>query len=235
MRRAAVVAIMALLVVSGCGTSGPNEARRGDPIRFTSDDGVELAGELRGDGDVGVVLAHMFPTDRTSWSSFATDLADGGFRTLTFDFRGYGDSEGERDIPEIWRDVVAAVRALREEGATRVVVVGASMGGTAVLLAAVQEPVDAVVTLSAPSTFMGLTAPPEILAGVSVPKLFVAADGDGTAAQTAQMFYAQSPPPKRVEIVTGTEHGTDLLEGGQSEVVKRLVTSFLERVEPQAP
>lgn len=235
MRRAAVVAIMALLVVSGCGTSGPNEARRGDPIRFTSDDGVELAGELRGDGDVGVVLAHMFPTDRTSWSSFATDLADRGFRTLTFDFRGYGDSEGERDIPEIWRDVVAAVRALREEGATRVVVVGASMGGTAVLLAAVQEPVDAVVTLSAPSTFMGLTAPPEILAGVSVPKLFVAADGDGTAAQTAQMFYAQSPPPKRVEIVTGTEHGTDLLEGRQSEVVKRLVTSFLERVEPRAP
>jgi pimeloyl-ACP methyl ester carboxylesterase len=235
MRRAAVVAIMALLVVSGCGTSRPNEARRGDPIRFTSDDGVELAGELRGDGDVGVVLAHMFPTDRTSWSSFATDLADRGFRTLTFDFRGYGDSEGERDIPEIWRDVVAAVRALREDGATRVVVVGASMGGTAALLAAVQEPVDGVVTLSAPSTFMGLTAPPEILAGVSVPKLFVAADGDGTAAQTAQMFYAQSPPPKRVEIVTGTEHGTDLLEGRQSELVKRLVTSFLERVEPQAP
>jgi alpha-beta hydrolase superfamily lysophospholipase len=234
MRRATVVATLALLVVSACTTSGPTEARRGEPVRFTSDDGVELAGELRGDGDVGVVLAHMFPADRTSWSSFATELADRGFRTLAFDFRGYGDSQGEKDIPEIWRDVVAAVHALREDGATRVVLVGASMGGTAALRAAALEPIDGVVTLSAPSTFMGLTAPAEILAGVSAPKLFVAADGDGSAAQTAQAFYEQSPPPKQVEIVTGTEHGTDLLVGRQSELVRRLVTSFLERFE-QAP
>jgi pimeloyl-ACP methyl ester carboxylesterase len=235
MRRATVVATLALLVVSACATSGPTQARRGEPIRFTSDDGVELAGELRGDGKVGVVLAHMFPTDRTSWSSFATGLSDRGFRTLTFDFRGYGDSGGEKDIPEIWRDVVAATRALRDDGATSVVLVGASMGGTAALRAAVQEPVDGVVTLSAPSTFMGLTAPPEVLAGVTVPKLFVAADADGTAAQTAQAFYEQSPAPKRVELVTGTEHGTDLLEGRQGEVVRRFITSFLERVEQQVP
>jgi pimeloyl-ACP methyl ester carboxylesterase len=233
-RRAAVVAILALFVGSACGTSGPSRARGGEPIRITTDDGVELAGELRGDGDVGVVLAHMFPTDRSSWAPFATALADRGFRTLAFDFRGYGDSEGEKNIPEIWRDVVAAARALREDGATKVVLVGASMGGTAALRAASLEPVDGVVTLSAPSTFMGLTAPPETLAGVTVPKLFVAADRDGTAAQTAQAFYAQSPPPKRVEVVSGTEHGTDLLEGRQSELVRRLVTSFLEAVEEEA-
>ncbi|MGH2683051.1 MAG: alpha/beta hydrolase [Actinomycetota bacterium] len=235
MRRAAVVAILALSLVPACGTSGSMGARRGEAIRFTTDDGVELAGELRGEGDIGVVFAHMFPTDRTSWASFATVLGDGGFRTLTFDFRGYGDSGGEKDIPEIWRDVVAAARALRDDGATRVVLVGASMGGSAALRAAAEEPVDGVVTLSAPSTFMGLTASPEVLAGVTAPKLFLAADGDGIAAQTAQSFYEQSPPPKRVEIVTGTEHGTDLLEGRQSEVVRRLVTAFIERFEPQAP
>jgi pimeloyl-ACP methyl ester carboxylesterase len=235
MRRATVVATLALLVVPACATSGPTQARQGEPVRFTTDDGVELAGELRGDGKVGVVLAHMFPTDRTSWSSFATGLGDRGFRTLTFDFRGYGDSGGEKDIPEIWRDVVAATRALRDDGATNVVLVGASMGGTAALRAAVQEPVDGVVTLSAPSTFMGLTAPPEVLAGVTVPKLFVAADADGTAAQTAQTFYEQSPAPKRVEIVIGTEHGTDMLEGRQGELVRRFITSFLERIEQQVP
>jgi alpha-beta hydrolase superfamily lysophospholipase len=234
-RRAPVVALLALLLLPACGASGPAQGRRGEPIRFTTDDGVELAGELRGEGDVGVVLAHMFPADRTSWSSFATVLGDRGFRTLAFDFRGYGDSEGEKDVPEIWRDVVAAARVLRKDGATRVVLVGASMGGTAALRAAVQEPVDGVVTLSAPSTFMGLTAPPEILAGVMVPKLFVAADGDGTAAETAQSFYEQSPPPKRVEIVTGTEHGTDLLGGRQSELVRSLVTSFIERFEQPGP
>jgi alpha-beta hydrolase superfamily lysophospholipase len=231
MRRAAVLATLALLLLAACGTSGQTGARRGEAIRFTTDDGVRLTGELRGDGQVGVVLAHMFPADRTSWSSFATFLADDGFRTLAFDFRGYGGSDGEKDISEIWRDVVAAVRALRERGAVRVVVVGASMGGTAALLAANQEPVDGVVTLSAPSTFMGLTAPPETLAGVTAAKLFVAADGDGTAAQTAQGFFEQSPPPKRVEIVTGTEHGTDLLEGRQSEQVRRLIAGFLEGID----
>jgi alpha-beta hydrolase superfamily lysophospholipase len=233
MRRAAVLASLALLALPACGTSGPTEARRGEAIRFTTDDGVRLTGELQGDGEVGVVLAHMFPADRTSWSSFAAFLVHDGFRTLAFDFRGYGSSEGEKDIPEIWRDVVAAVRALRERGTMRVVVVGASMGGTAALLASIQEPVDGVVTLSAPSTFMGLTAPPETLAAVTTPKLFVAADGDGTAAQTAQGFFEQSPPPKRVEIVTGTEHGTDLLEGRQSEQVRRLIAGFLQGIDQQ--
>jgi pimeloyl-ACP methyl ester carboxylesterase len=233
MRRVAVLATLALVVLSACGTSGPTDARRGEAIRFTTDDGIRLTGELRGDGQVGVVLAHMFPSDRASWSSFATFLADDGFRTLALDFRGYGDSEGEKDIPEIWRDVVAAVRALRERGALRVVVVGANMGGTAALLAAVQEPVDGVVTLSAASTFMGLTAPPETLAAVTAPKLFVAADGDGTAAQTAQAFFEQTPPPKRVEILFGTEHGSDLLEGRQSEAVRRLIVRFLEGIDQQ--
>lgn len=231
MRRAAVVVTLALLLAPACGGPGPTEGRRGEPIRFTTDDGVELSGELRGEGDVGVVLAHMFPSDRRSWSSFATLLADRGFRTLAFDFRGYGDSEGSKDLPEIWRDVLAAVRAVRDRGATIVVVIGASMGGTAALLAAGRERLDGVVTLSAPSTFMGLSAPPDVLGGTPAPKLFVAADGDGTAAQTAQAFYESSAPPKRVEIVTGTEHGTDLLEGRQSELVRRLIIDFLERVE----
>jgi pimeloyl-ACP methyl ester carboxylesterase len=184
-----------------------------------------------------VVLAHMFPGDRSSWSEFSALLAQEGYRTLAFDFRGYGGSGGEKDIPEIWRDVLAATVVLREKGSTKVVVVGASMGGTAALVAAAREPeaIDGVVTLSAPSTFMGLTAAPESLVGVSVPKLFVAADGDGSAAQTAQAFYDQAPPPKRVEIVPGTEHGTDLLQGRQSEVVRRLVTSFLEALQEQAP
>jgi pimeloyl-ACP methyl ester carboxylesterase len=231
MRRAAAVLSLALLLAPACGTGGPSEARRVETVRFTTDDGLDLAGELRGEGDVGVVLAHMFPTDRESWSSFAALLAERGFFTLAFDFRGYGDSEGDREISEIWRDVVAAVRAVRDRGAARGGVIGASMGGTAALIAATRERVDGVATLSAPSVFMGLSATPDTLAMLTTPKLFVAADGDGVAAQTAQAFYQRSPPSKRVEIVTGTEHGTDLLEGRQSERVRRLLLDFLGRIE----
>jgi hypothetical protein len=101
------------------------------------------------------------------------------------------------------------------------------MGGTAALVAASRAELDGVVTLSAPTTFMGLAASTEVVQAVDEPKLFLAAEGDGSAADAAQAFYNASPGPKRVEIVTGDEHGTDLLEGGQAEVARRLILDFL--------
>jgi dienelactone hydrolase len=235
MRRAGVgLACVIALLAAACGGGGtPPPTGR---LAFSSDDGVELFGDLRGEGEVGVVLAHMFPSDRSSWSEFAALLAEDGYLTLAFDFRGYGDSGGEKEIPEIWRDVIAAARELRDRGVVKVVVIGASMGGTAALVAASREPaaIDGVITLSAPSTFMGLSAPPEVLAASNAPKLFVAAEGDGAAAQTAQGFYQGSSPPKRVEILTGADHGTDLLEGRNTEAVRRLLLDFLKSVEAAA-
>jgi pimeloyl-ACP methyl ester carboxylesterase len=222
-RRAAAVAAMAALIVSACA----REAVPGRVVRFSTDDGVRLSGELRGSGPTGVVLAHMFPTDRTSWAELGSLLADRGYRSLAFDFRGYGGSGGERDIPEIWRDVLAAIDALRDRGVRRIVLVGASMGGTASLIAAARTEVQGVITLSAAGTFMGLSAPPEVLQAVDEPKLFVAAQGDGSAATTAQTFYDTASGAKRLEIVTGADHGTDLLEGQQAEAVRGLILDFL--------
>lgn len=223
MRRAAAVAAVAALIASACA----GEAAPGRVVRFSTDDGVRLSGELRGSGPTGVVLAHMFPTDRTSWAELGSLLADRGYRSLAFDFRGYGGSGGERDIPEIWRDVLAATDALRERGARRIVLVGASMGGTASLIAAARTEVQGVITLSAAGTFMELSAPPEVLQAVDEPKLFIAAQGDGSAAATAQTFYDTASGAKRLEIVTGADHGTDLLEGQQAESVRGLILDFL--------
>lgn len=225
MRRAAAAACLLALLGSACGSGAP--AAPSETIRFPAEDGVELVGDLRGDGEVGVVLAHMFPADRGSWSDFATTLAAEGYLALNFDFRGYGASGGTKDIPELWRDVLAAAEEIRAGGASRVVVIGASMGGTAALVAAARANLDGVVTLSAPSTFMGLAAPPEVVQAIDEPKLFLASEGDGQAAATAQSFYTQASGAKRLEIVTGNEHGTDLLEGGQAEVVRARVLTFL--------
>jgi uncharacterized protein len=222
-RRVAAAALMAVLPV-GCGTEPQAPART---ARFTTTDGVDLVGDVRGRGPAGVVLAHMFPSDRTVWTGFAETLAAEGFHVLNFDFRGYGQSGGSRDLSLLWEDVLAAADELRARGARRVVVVGASMGGTAALVAAAREEFDGVVTLSAPSTFMGIAAPPDVVAAVDEPKLFVAAEGDGRAAATAQQFYTTAPGAKRVEIVTGDDHGTALLEGGQAQIVRTHVLTFL--------
>lgn len=223
MRRAAAASILAVLLAACVGGEPP----RGRTFRFNTEDGIELTGEIRGRGGAGIVLAHAFPADRSSWAEFAEYLQGKGYLTLTFDFRGYGDSAGERDIPEIWRDVLAAASALRERGADRIVLVGASMGGTASLIAASRTDVSGVVTLSAPTTFMGLSAPPEVLAAIDEPKLFVAAEGDESAPESAQALYELSSGAKRVEIVPGDSHGTDLLESGQAEVVRNLILQFL--------
>jgi len=222
-RAAAAVATGAALLVSSCaGGASP-----GQVVRFRTEDGIRLAGELRGSGPTGVVLAHMFATDRTSWSELASLLADRGYRSLALDFRGYGASGGERDITAIWRDILAAVDALRDRGARSIVLVGASMGGTASLIAASRTEVQGVLTLSAPGTFMGLSAPAQVLQAVDEPKLFIAAQGDGSAAATAQTFYETASGAKRLEVVTGADHGTDLLEGRQGEAVRRLILDFL--------
>ena len=105
--------------------------------------------------------------------------------------------------------------------------VGASMGGTASLIAASRTDVNGIVTLSAPTTFMGLAAPPEVLAAIDEPKLFLAAEGDGSASESAMALYEGSSGAKRVEIVTGESHGTELLEGGQAEVVRNLILQFI--------
>jgi pimeloyl-ACP methyl ester carboxylesterase len=224
MRRWAAISILALLLAACAGIEEPSP---GSIVRFSTDDGIELTGEFRGNGGMGIALAHAFPEDRASWADFADFLEGKGYLTLTFDFRGYGDSAGARDIPEMWRDVVAAASRLRARGAESVMLIGASMGGTASLVAASRTDVNGVITLSAPTMFMGLAAPPDVLAAIDEPKLFVAAEGDASAPESAQALYESSSGAKRVEIVTGESHGTELLEGGQAEVVRNMILQFL--------
>lgn len=235
---AAVVCLVTL--AAACGTDEPRPTKvppGSEAVSFDSADGVRLEGRLFGEGSVGVVLSHMRPSDQTSWWSFAEDLADEGYLVLTYDFRGYcpgavgGCSGGEQDLGEIWRDVVGAVGFVRSRGAQRVVLIGASMGGTASLMAAAQGgvSVDVIVTLSAPAAFEGMNLTADLLTRVIAAKLFIAGTGDGSAAEDAQSLYAMSPPPKRVEILTTDDHGTDILDGNQSGRAGTLILSYLEQ------
>jgi pimeloyl-ACP methyl ester carboxylesterase len=234
-----VVAFVVLL--PACGGDGANADASGSrAVSFESSDGVTLDGRLFGQGSTGVVLSHMRPADQRSWYAFARRLADQGYLVLTFDFRGYcpggegGCSSGELEISELWHDVVAATDLVRSEGATSVALVGASMGGTASLVAAAQEGTDAevVVTLSAPISIEGLVADPTLLQRVGANKLFIAGVGDAAAAADAEELFAISPPPKRVEIVPADDHGTDLLTGPRGEDVRRTIETYLAQFAP---
>jgi pimeloyl-ACP methyl ester carboxylesterase len=216
-------------------------------VTFPSADGVRLAGRLfpaRGraaKGTPGVVLSHMLPADQRSWFAFAERLAGEGFTALTYDFRGYcpggagGCSEGTKDVSAIWQDVAGAATFLRAQGTSSVSLVGASMGGTASIVAAgggapPAGDVASVITLSAPVSIEGLAATPELLLTVQATKLFIAALGDGVAADAAQQLYNEASAPKRVEILPVDGHGTDMLTQSRGEEVQRLILSTLANV-----
>ncbi|MET0800030.1 MAG: alpha/beta fold hydrolase [Actinomycetota bacterium] len=244
--RLAAAMSVATIVLVACDDADPSAPPAGsEAVSFTTADGVEIDGRLFGDpgSSAGVVLAHMQPADQTSWYGFAETLADEGYRALTFNFRGYcpggeaGCSGGETDQAQLWQDVEAAAGFLRSKGVPRIGVIGASMGGTAALVAASQpgSRIGSAATLSAPMSIGALTVTPEQLSSTGAAKLFVAGNGDAVAAEAAQQLYDLSIPPKRVEIFPSEDHGTDLLEGNQGPNVRQLLLRWLAQFLPEAP
>jgi dienelactone hydrolase len=127
-------------------------------------------------------------------------------------------------------DAVAAAEELRRRGADRVVLIGSSMGGTAVLSAAAQirPPIAGVVSLSGPASYQGVDAS-EAVSRLRVPVLFVAAAGDHPFVDDARTMYRTAPVrDKRLLVVPGGGHGTSLLEfGDDAPKVQAAVRGFV--------
>ena len=125
-------------------------------FRFRTNDGATLVGLVLGSGRTGLVLGHQLGSDLCEWVPQARSFAGRGYRVMVFDFAGFGDSQPGPD-GRVDTDVAAAVAQLRRRGVDRVVLVGSSMGGTAVLSAAtrIRPPVAGVVSLSGASGFGG--------------------------------------------------------------------------------
>ena len=202
-----------------------------ETVGIVSVDDVVLTGRLYGGkNSVAVVLSHMQPNDQTAWFDFAQELADNGYAALTFNFRGYGDSGGQQDFGKLDDDLAAAVRYLHDRGKQQVFLVGASMGGTTSLVVAAQgSAIEGVVAVSALAQFEGqdaLKAAPN----VTVPKLFLASQGDEAAVLSLNELLEATAEPKDSQIYPGNAHGTNMFQPDQSEAataVRERVLSFL--------
>jgi dienelactone hydrolase len=182
-------------------------------VELRASDGALVYGVEIGTGTTGVVLGHQYGSDHCEFISLARELAGSGLRTLTIDFRGYGASSGG-DGRRLDRDIAAAVTHLRSNGATRIKLIGASMGGTAVLTAAsrIAPAVDGVVSLSAPARYRGLDALPAVKRS-RVPVRFLAARQDTRFAGDARtLMKASKARNKAILIVRGARHGSSVLD-----------------------
>lgn len=223
-----LVALLGVLATTASAVPTRADACIATNARFRSADGVKLQGAVLGRGRTGVVFAHQVAGDRCQWLPFARELAASGYRALVFDMRGYGASAGVANVNP-HRDVIAAAAELRRRGARKIVLVGASMGGTGVVGAApaIRPPVSGVVDLSGPVGFGGTDA----LAAarrLASPALFVAGRDDGDfAAATRSLHRAAKTRDKRLVIVPTDWHGVDLVSLPS---VKRIVLDFIRRV-----
>jgi pimeloyl-ACP methyl ester carboxylesterase len=217
---ALTVSAQAAVAVDGCTPS------KGD-VRFRAADGTHLVGHRFGSGTTAVVLVHQSDGDLCQWVPYARRLSRLGYLALAVDLRGYGSSQ-VRHYPANQRlagDVAAAAREARLLGARKVVLLGASIGGSAVLAAAanVRPPVAGVISVSGSADLVDAL---QSARRVRVPSLLLAARGDRDfAPDVARLYAALGSSSKQRVVLPGYEHGVQLVTA--SKRARDLIERFL--------
>jgi dienelactone hydrolase len=197
------------------------------PVHLRTADHASVYGVEVGTGTTGVVLGHQYLSDHCEFMPFARELAAAGFRALAIDFRDYGRSSGG-DPNRLDLDVAAAAARLRADGATRIKLVGASMGGTAVLVAAarIRPAVAGVVSLSGPTYFHGLDAVKAVRSSHVPVRFVVSRDDRPFAGDATYLMKAAASKDKAILRVSDGGHGSATLT---VPAAKAFVLSFLAR------
>lgn len=235
-----------VLAVAGCG--GGEDGRPTGPferIHFHASDGVLLDGRLFGRGRVGVVLVHMGRggDSQADWAALARALSARGYSALTYDRRGVcpqggaGCSAGPDDYATSWKDVVGAVAFLRMRGVERTVVVGASVGAMSSLYAAALGRIRpaGLIEFGGINHASGYDFDRSQINRIPGFKVFLSSQADiYGGADAAREWYAWASPPKRLALVPGSAHGTDLLRPTHPlhERVEKLILGFVEEAAP---
>ena len=180
-----------------------------------------------GRGPVVVVLLHQ--TDRNGlcgWLPFMPAAAEAGLTVLAIDLCRYGESDCRAVADGTFTDAdqtdpvaVAVDHARTELHAERVVVAGASMGGSVALMSAATVPgVDAAVDLSGPVEWEGMDFVRRGRA-LDVPVLVAMAASEGPdEAAGAQEIVANAPTGSAL-LTPETGHGYVLLTDSEGSVL----------------
>lgn len=168
--------------------------------------------ELRGKNDIklkadaigpqdgpSVILLHGGGQTRQSWQSTNRILADNGYRAISIDLRGHGESDwdpsGDYDFTTLLADVERCCEQLPQPA----ILVGASVGGALSLLLAARRP-----ELCRALVLVDVSPTIEIAGAEGIVK-FMSANPDGFAdlEEAQQNIARHSPNRKRAASLSG--------------------------------
>jgi alpha/beta superfamily hydrolase len=182
-------------------------------VHFPTGDGLQLEGlhargEEQGEGEI--ILCHPHPLYGGDMYNNVVDvlqssLAQKGFSTLRFNFRGVGRSEGGygEGVTEV-EDVQGAVTFLVEKGDGPLYLAGYSFGAYAgVRGVAKDDRVQALICISPPVAIYDFAS----LREEGRPKLLVTGKRDliCPVAQVEELFRSL-PQPKTLHVIEGADH-----------------------------
>ncbi len=165
---------------------------------------------------VAVLLHQSAPTGFCGFATYAAWLAEHGVRAVLVDLCGWGKAQCKGAFAS---DLAAQVRLpvdwARAHGATRVTVVGASMGGALTLGFAQRAGADALVDLSGPATWTDTPSAGEAAAATTIPLLLAVAPNDAQMDPAALRAAVQASPAKTKRFVSTKDgHGWSMLNDG---------------------
>ncbi|MFD0272605.1 alpha/beta hydrolase family protein [Kitasatospora sp. NPDC127111] len=231
---AVAAAVCGVLAVAGCGSAGGGAEAKATPTATATGSSPArtfgcLSAEQARDGSldvpavsgtrpgyyrpadsgpakVAVVFSHQKGGSLCEFLPYFPAFTKAGYAVLAAEVPG----SPATDLP-------SAVKWLGAKGVTKVVLVGASKGGTGSLVAAAAPsplPVAAVVSLSGPAKYQGDDADKAVRTS-QVPEFFGAEENDSPFARDAEELYAAAvAPAKALKVYPGGNHGAALLADG---------------------
>jgi pimeloyl-ACP methyl ester carboxylesterase len=192
----------------------------GEFVRATTSEGNSVGMLVLGDADAGVVLSPQDGGDICQMLAFGQSLAD-RYRVVLHDWK-----EPRPEVP------LLAVEALRDAGARRVVLGGASYGGALAMAQAhqVRPRLAGVLSLGGELELPGEDFRPGIRRWRG-PLLAISSREDMYFNRAdARRLKALHPGPETVLMLPGVLHGVDLLGGPDEDEVRATIDDYLARV-----
>ena len=178
------------------------------------------------------ILVHGQNWDSSGWADVAPQFVARGVPALAVDLRGKGRSTGTTGdyVPgQPWSplaDLAAAKAFVRVRGVEQIALVGASLGGHAVMASSFDGDNECLVSISAPVA----PVPEELSRRIHGRKLFVCAKNDrGGALEHTLATFEVTPEPKMLVVFGGDKHSIGMFDQPYADEMFTVVLDFVTK------